>query len=83
MDFRSHRSVSFSEGSSPDLCWIVTVKTPPVVGTKATSPSEVLKVERSSCPNCIKSDIDGLVYGEGRSKESRRTLVPDVDGHLS
>lgn len=44
------------------------MKTPPVVGTKATSPSEVLKVERSSCPNCIKSDIDGLVYANAVQK---------------
>jgi hypothetical protein len=30
---------------------MVTVKTPPVMGTRATSPRSVPKVERSSCAN--------------------------------
>lgn len=32
---------------------MATLKTPPVVGIRATSPKVVLKVERSSWPNCI------------------------------
>lgn len=36
---------------------MVTVKTPPVTGTRATSPRSVPKVERSSCPNWSRLEL--------------------------
>ena len=46
---------SSSESGRAPLAWVVisTTKTPPVAGWRATSPSEVEKVESSSWANCV------------------------------
>lgn len=55
IDFRSQRRVSRVEKSCGEAWRMVTVKMPPVVGIRATSPREVENVERSSWANCIVS----------------------------
>lgn len=55
------------EKSAGDACRMETVKTPPVVGIRATSPREVLNVERSSWANCFVSSVGriNIFWGRG------------------
>jgi hypothetical protein len=82
--FRSHKILSCVVICPSFIvpCHIVTVNTPPVLGTRATSPRSVLNVERSSWANCDGLRVSiGIDIGYGCCGHVMLTVTLDIEFH--